>query len=76
LNRLVHRLGALGWTIAHIGAVRGLIFVPSCVPDHAVQALPGAGLRGVFFAVQHLGFQTPEEVFYNEIQRSGVALQI
>ena len=23
-----------------------------------------------------LGFQTPEEVFYNEIQRPGVALQI
>lgn len=40
-------LGALGWTIAHTGAARGLIFAPGCVPGHASQALRDAGLRGV-----------------------------
>ncbi|MFN4128344.1 MAG: propanediol utilization protein [Paracoccaceae bacterium] len=44
---LAHRLGALGWTIAHTGAARGLIFAPGCVPAHAAQALRDAGLRGI-----------------------------
>lgn len=44
---LAEKLGALGWTIAHTGAARGLIFAPGQVPDHAAQALRDAGLRGI-----------------------------
>lgn len=44
---LAQRLGALGWTIAHTGAARGLVFAPGRVPGHAAKALRNAGLRDV-----------------------------
>lgn len=44
---LAARLGALGWTAAHTGAARALIFAPGCVPAGAGDALRAAGLRDV-----------------------------
>ncbi len=44
---LAARLGALGWTAAHTGAARALIFAPGRVPAGAGDALRAAGLRDV-----------------------------
>lgn len=40
---LAARTGALGWTIAHTGSARGLIFAPGTVPPDARAALRDAG---------------------------------
>ena len=46
-NQLAQQLGALGWAMAHTGAMRGLIFAPGQVPEHARATLRAAGLRGI-----------------------------
>ncbi len=45
--RLARDLGAMGWTMAHTGAARALIFVPGQVPDDAGPTLRAAGWRGL-----------------------------
>ncbi len=42
---LARDLGALGWVMAHTGAMRGLIFAPGQVPEHARATLRAAGMR-------------------------------
>lgn len=44
---LAHELGALGWVMAHTGAMRGLIFAPGQVPEHARATLRAAGMRSI-----------------------------
>lgn len=44
---LAEHLGALGWSMAHTGAARGLIFAPHSTPAHAQDALRKAGYTGV-----------------------------
>ena len=44
---LAQRLGALGFTIAHTGAARGLIFAPGTVPETAVADLRSAGFSRI-----------------------------
>ena len=46
-ERLARDLGALGFTIAHTGAARGLIFAPGTLPPDAHAHLRAAGLRHV-----------------------------
>lgn len=45
--QLARDLGALGFTIAHTGAARGLIFAPGTLPRDAHAHLRAAGLRHV-----------------------------
>ncbi|MFV0383341.1 propanediol utilization protein [Paracoccus sp. (in: a-proteobacteria)] len=45
--QLARDLGALGWTRAHTGAARGLIFAPGTIPDNAPQTLREAGWTGL-----------------------------
>lgn len=40
---LAQRFGALGWTMAHTGSARALIFAPGMVPDAAAAGLRAAG---------------------------------
>ncbi len=42
--RLAAATGALGWTIAHTGSARALIFAPGTIPDSAPARLRAAGL--------------------------------
>ncbi|PZX42179.1 uncharacterized protein involved in propanediol utilization [Roseinatronobacter thiooxidans] len=44
---LAQDMGALGWVMAHTGAMRGLIFAPGQVPAQARATLRAAGLRGI-----------------------------
>ncbi len=44
---LAKELGALGWVMAHTGAMRGLIFAPGQVPARARATLRAAGMRGI-----------------------------
>jgi uncharacterized protein involved in propanediol utilization len=44
---LAARLGALGWTMAHTGSARGLIFSPGTVPDAALSDLRAAGFSTI-----------------------------
>lgn len=44
---LAHRLGAVGWMIAHTGSARGLIFERGHTPRAARAALRDAGLRNI-----------------------------
>ncbi|MBI1172731.1 biphenyl 2,3-dioxygenase [bacterium] len=44
---LARRLGALGFTIAHTGAARGLIFAPGLVPQAAAADLRAAGFSRI-----------------------------
>lgn len=44
---LAARLGALGWTMAHTGSARGLIFAPGTVPDGAQADLRAAGFSTI-----------------------------
>lgn len=44
---LAQRLGALGFTIAHTGAARGLIFAPGTVPEMAASDLRAAGFSRI-----------------------------
>lgn len=44
---LAHATGALGFTIAHTGAARGLIFAPGTVPETTPAALRDAGFRHI-----------------------------
>lgn len=44
---LAQRLGAAGWTIAHTGSARGLIFAPGTVPPGAEATLRAAGFAQV-----------------------------
>ena len=47
MEALVRDLGALGYTRAHTGTARALIFAPGKAPDGAAAALGEAGLTGV-----------------------------
>ena len=47
MEALARDLGALGYTRAHTGTARALIFAPGKVPDGAPAALRKAGLTGV-----------------------------
>lgn len=44
---LARDLGALGWVMAHTGAMRGLIFAPGHVPERARATLRAAGMRSI-----------------------------
>ncbi|WFE73871.1 hypothetical protein [Roseinatronobacter sp. S2] len=44
---LADQLGALGWSMAHTGAARGLVFAPNSAPPYAQDALRKAGYTGV-----------------------------
>ncbi len=44
---LAHNLGALGFTIAHTGAARGLIFAPGTVPESAEADLRARGFSRI-----------------------------
>lgn len=44
---LAARLGALGWTMAHTGSARGLIFAAGSVPDGALADLRAAGFSTI-----------------------------
>jgi uncharacterized protein involved in propanediol utilization len=44
---LGHRLGALGFAIAHTGSARALLFRPGTVPKGAAEAARAAGFAGV-----------------------------
>lgn len=44
---LAARLGALGWTMAHTGSARGLIFAAGTVPDAALSDLRAAGFSTI-----------------------------
>lgn len=44
---LAARLGALGWTMAHTGSARGLIFAPGTVPEGAQADLRASGFSTI-----------------------------
>ena len=46
-DRIAQVLGALGWVMAHTGAMRGLIFAPGQVPEHARATLRAAGMHHI-----------------------------
>lgn len=46
-DALATELGALGWVMAHTGAMRGLIFPPGQVPERARATMRAAGMRGI-----------------------------
>ena len=46
-DQLAQELGALGWLMAHTGAMRGLIFAPGQVPEHARATLRAAGMHHI-----------------------------
>lgn len=44
---LAARLGAVGWTMAHTGSARGLIFAPGTIPEGAQADLRAAGFSTI-----------------------------